>query len=86
VFRQALLDNNTYYWAPKAPVKLFHCHGDPIVVFANAEMAYQSFTNRGACCVSLVDPGVPAQLDHDGWWAPSLQRVLRGLKHSGNRL
>ena len=75
-FRQALLDNNTYSWTPKAPMRMFHCQGDPIVVFANAEVAYQSFTNRGACCVSLVDPGAPAQLDHDGCWAPSLQGVL----------
>jgi pimeloyl-ACP methyl ester carboxylesterase len=75
-FRKALRDNNTYSWTPHAPVKMFHCQGDPIVVHANAEVAYQSFTNSGACCVSLVDPGAPAQLDHDGCWAPSLQGIL----------
>src|SRR5207237_1029128 len=64
-FRQALLENNTYAWTPQAPVTMFHCQGDPIVVFTNAEVAYQSFTNRGACCVSVVDPGAPAQLNHD---------------------
>lgn len=74
--RQALLENNTYSWTPQAPVTMFHCRGDQDVVFANAEVAYQSFTNRGACCVSLVDPGAPAQLDHGGCWAPSLQGVL----------
>ena len=46
------------------------------VVFANAEVAYQSFTNRGACCVSVVDPGAPAQLNHDDCYAPSLRGVL----------
>ena len=74
--RQAWLDNNLYSWTPRAPVTMFHCHGDDVVIFANAEVAYQSFTNRGACCVSVVDPGAPAQLDHDGCWTPSLQGVL----------
>ncbi len=76
VFRKALLDNNTYSWAPKAPVKLFHCQGDRDVVFANAQVAYQSFTNRGACCVNVVDPGAPAKLNHDDCYAPSLRGVL----------
>jgi hypothetical protein len=75
-FRQALRDNNTYSWTPNAPVKMFHCQGDRDVVFANAEVAYQSFTNRGACCVSVVDPGAPAQLNHDDCYAPSLRGVL----------
>jgi hypothetical protein len=74
--RQALLDNNTYSWTPKTPVTMFHCQGDRDVVFANAEVAYQSFTNRGACCVSVVDPGAPAQLNHDDCFAPSLNGVL----------
>jgi len=74
--RQALRDNNTYSWAPNAPVKMFHCQGDRDVVFANAQVAYQSFTNRGACCVSVVDPGAPAQLDHGGCYVPSLRGVL----------
>ena len=75
-FRQALLANNTYSWTPKAPVTMFHCQGDRDVVFANAEVAYQSFTNRGACCVSVVDPGAPAQLSHEDCYAPSLRDVL----------
>ena len=74
--RQALRENNTYSWTPNAPVKMFHCQGDRDVVFANAEVAYQSFTNRGACCVSVVDPGAPAQLDHYDCYAPSLNGVL----------
>ena len=74
--RQAFLDNNTYSWTPKAPVTMFHCHGDDVVSFANAEVAYQGFTNRGACCVSVVDPGAPAQLNHDDGFIPSLRNVL----------
>jgi pimeloyl-ACP methyl ester carboxylesterase len=75
-FRQALRENKTYSWTPNAPVKMFHCQGDRDVVFANAEVAYQSFTNRGACCVSVVDPGAPAQLNHEDCYAPSLREVL----------
>ena len=74
--RQALLENNTYSWTPKAPVKMVHCQGDEIVPFANAEVAYQSFTNRGACCVSVVDPGAPARLNHEDCYSPSLREVL----------
>jgi hypothetical protein len=74
--RQALLENNTYSWTPKAPVTMFHCQGDRDIVFANAETAYQSFVNRGACCVSVVDPGAPAQLNHNDCYNPSLQGVL----------
>lgn len=74
--RQALLENNTYSWTPKAPVTMFHCQGDRDAVFANAEVAYQSFTNRGACCVSVVDPGAPAQLNHQDCYNPSLNGVL----------
>jgi pimeloyl-ACP methyl ester carboxylesterase len=74
--RQALLENNNCSWTPKAPVKMVHCQGDEIVTFANAEVAYQSFTNRGACCVSVVDPGAPAQLNHDDCYDPSLREVL----------
>ena len=74
--RQAFLDNNLYSWTPKAPVRMFHCQGDDNVTVANAEVAYQSFTNRGACCVSVVDHGAPAQLNHDDCFIPSLNGVL----------
>ncbi|MCC6823513.1 MAG: alpha/beta fold hydrolase [Verrucomicrobia subdivision 3 bacterium] len=75
-FRQALLANNTYSWTPVAPVTMFHCQGDLDVVPANAEVAYQSFTNRGACCVSVVDPGAPTQSNHQDCYNPSLCGVL----------
>lgn len=74
--RQALLDNDTYAWTPRAPLRLIHSPGDTIAVYANAEVAYQSFTNRGACCVSLVDPAPPHRLDHDASFVPSLREVL----------
>ena len=74
--RQALLDNNTHSWTPKAPTKLIHCRGDTIATFSNAEVAHQSFTDRGACCVSVVDPGAPARLGHEECYNPGLREVL----------
>ncbi len=74
--RQALLENNTHAWMPKAPVRLVHCQGDEIVTFANAEVASRSFTSRGACCVSVMDPGAPERLGHEDCYAPSLREVL----------
>jgi pimeloyl-ACP methyl ester carboxylesterase len=74
--RQALINNRTYDWTPKAPTKLIHCRGDSIAVFSEAEVAYQAFTNRAACCVSLVDPGAPQRLGHEDCYAPSLREVL----------
>ena len=50
--------------------------GDDVVIFSNAEVAYQSFTNRGACCVSVVDPCAPTQYNHQDCYNPSLCGVL----------
>jgi len=74
--RRALSNNNVYNWAPEVPIKMFHCLGDRDVIFANAEVAYQSFTDRGACCVEVVDPGTPQMLDHGGCFIPSLRAAL----------
>lgn len=74
--RQAMLENNTYAWTPKAPLKMVHCQGDEIVIYANVEVAYQSFVNRGACCVSVADPGAPERLNHDDCIIPSLRETL----------
>jgi hypothetical protein len=43
-----------------------------VVQYANSVTAYQSFTNNGACCVTLIDPGAPAALDHGPCWGPSI--------------
>jgi len=74
--RRALSDNNVYNWMPQAPIRMFHCRGDRDVIFANAEVAYQSFTNLGACCVEVLDPGAPQMLDHGGCYIPSLRAAL----------
>jgi hypothetical protein len=82
--RRAMRDNNTYDWTPKAPMKLFHSHGDEVIIFANAEVAFESFTNHGACCVELIDPGAPQVLTHEQAAIPSLRAALAWfveLKH-----
>ncbi len=62
--RRAFRDNDVYQWTPRAPMHLYHCSGDTVVPQANSIVAYQAFTNNGACCVSLIDPGSPQKLDH----------------------
>ena len=57
-------------------MKMFQCRGDQDVIFANAQVAYQSFTNRGACCVEVVDPGAPQQLEHSACFNPSFKAAL----------
>jgi pimeloyl-ACP methyl ester carboxylesterase len=56
VLRRALRDNDLYNWIPKAPMRLYHCHGDRDVIYANSETAYNSFINNGATQVQLIDP------------------------------
>lgn len=46
--RAALRDNDVIGWTPDAPVRLYHCTGDPLVPFANSEVAYADFDARGA--------------------------------------
>ena len=57
--RLALRDNDLYEWTPRSPIRLFHCQGDEIIPYTNSMVAYRSFTDRGACCVEVVDPGPP---------------------------
>jgi hypothetical protein len=74
--RVALRDNNLYDWTPRAPIRMFQCKGDRITIPANSEVAYQSFTNRGACCVEVIDPGAPSQLDHGPCYIPSFRGAM----------
>jgi hypothetical protein len=54
--RNALNDNNLYDWAPKIPLKMCHCDGDQTVVYQNSVIAYNSFKEKGATDVTLVNP------------------------------
>ena len=55
LLRIALRDNDLYRWTPRAPVRLYQCSGDQDVIFANAQVAFESFRSRGAQ-VELINP------------------------------
>lgn len=55
-FRLALQDNDLYNWTPRSPMRMFHCHGDRTVPFANSQIAFDHFQANGANQVELVDP------------------------------
>jgi hypothetical protein len=67
--RIALRDNDLYRWTPRAPMQLYHCSGDQDVLFANTQVAWESFRSRGAQ-VALLNP-VPGG-DHGDCAMPSL--------------
>ena len=68
--RLALADNDLYHWRPRAPLRLYHCAADQDVIFANSQVAFNSFQSLGATQVQLIDPIPPA--DHGGCSEPSL--------------
>lgn len=70
--RQAIADNNLLDWTPRAPMHLYHCSGDDQVPYTNSVIAYQTFTNNGACCVEMIDPGAPQHLNHSACFYPSV--------------
>ena len=53
--RRALRDNDLTSWAPRAPVRLYHCSGDQDVVPGNAVVARERMAALGVA-VPLVDP------------------------------
>jgi hypothetical protein len=68
--RVALRENDLYRWTPRAPMRLYHCRGDEDVVFANSQVACDSFQSRGAIQVELIEP---ATGDHGDCAPPSLE-------------
>jgi dienelactone hydrolase len=67
--RVALRDNDLLDWAPQAPVRLYHCHDDEDVVFANSQVALARLKAAGGRNVTLVDGGA---FDHGGCVAIAL--------------
>jgi len=55
-FRLALRDNDLYRWKPRAPLRMYHCQGDQDVLFANSQVALDSFQSLGATQARLIDP------------------------------
>jgi hypothetical protein len=54
--RLALRENDLYNWTPQAPMHLYHCDGDADVLYQNSQVAYNSFIQRGATQVQLLNP------------------------------
>jgi len=63
--RLAIADNDLLDWRPLAPMRLFHCSGDDQVPYTNSVIAFQTFTNNGACCVELINPETTQPLNHN---------------------
>ncbi|HLH53614.1 MAG TPA: lipase family protein [Verrucomicrobiae bacterium] len=68
--RLALEENDLYRWRPKSPLRLYHCAADQDVIFANSQVALDSFHAAGASQVQLIDPLPTA--GHSGCSQPSL--------------
>jgi hypothetical protein len=69
--RVALRENDLHRWTPRAPMRLYHCGGDEDVIFANSQVAYDSFRSRGVIQVELIEP--LATGDHGDCAPPSLE-------------
>jgi len=69
-FRVALRDHDLYNWAPRAPMRLYHCGGDQDVLIANSEIATNVMHSLGATNVTLVVTS--PTLDHGDCAQPSL--------------
>ncbi len=70
--RIALRRNDLLDWAPRTPVRLYHCNGDRDVAPANSTVARDAFVARGAA-VELFDPSPAA--DHGGCVEPTLLQI-----------
>ncbi|OAV44199.1 S9 family peptidase [Lewinella sp. 4G2] len=70
---QALLDNDTYDWAPEAPTLMYYCTADEQVPFRNAVLADSVMTANGSTSVDLRDGG---NLTHGGCLLPALNATL----------
>jgi hypothetical protein len=75
--RLALRDNDLYRWKPRAPLRMYHCRGDHDVLFANSQVALDSFQSLGATQTQLIDPlptadhadcAMPSLLDAKAWF------------------
>jgi pimeloyl-ACP methyl ester carboxylesterase len=71
--RSVLKENDTYFWIPNSPMRMYYCEGDQDVNYMNAIVAYDTFTAYGASGISLQSSG--ASYDHVACALPSLLNV-----------
>lgn len=69
-FNQAMLDNDTYRWAPNAPTRLFYCKGDDQVIFTNSTVADSVMRALGAKDLQASD--LNAAFNHGQCVQPAL--------------
>jgi hypothetical protein len=67
---KVLEENDTYFWVPQHPMRMYYCEGDQDVNYMNAVLAYDSFIAFGASGISLQSSG--ASFDHVSCALPSL--------------
>ena len=82
--RVALRDNDLCDWTPVSPLRLYHCHADQDVVYANSVTAYTRFQARGATQVQLIDPAPAINYGHGDGFAPCMTLAkawFDSLKH-----
>lgn len=73
IVMQALLDNDTYDWAPEAPTLMIYCTEDEQVPFQNALLADSVMRANGSTSVTLVNGGPET---HGGCISPAVNQSL----------
>ncbi len=71
---QALIDNDTYLWAPQAPTRLYYCQGDDQVVFTNSVLADSVMNVLGAA--DLASANLGTNFDHGQCVIPALTNTI----------
>lgn len=71
---KALIDNDTYNWAAKAPTRLFYCTADDQVPFRNSIIADSVMNKLGAKDTKAIDVNPTA--DHGGCIFPAVLNTL----------
>ncbi|MEL7161562.1 MAG: hypothetical protein AAFN92_12460, partial [Bacteroidota bacterium] len=79
---QALIDNDTYDWAPTAPTLLYYCTEDEQVPFRNALLADSVMRANGSTSVT-VESGGP--LDHGACVLPAAMRTIAFFRDFAQR-
>lgn len=71
---KALIANDTYNWAAKAPTRLFYCKADDQVPYRNSVIADSVMNKLGATDTKAID--VNSNADHGGCILPALLNTL----------
>ena len=70
---QALIDNDTYDWAPQEPTLIYYCTADEQVPFQNALLADSVMRANGSTEITLTNGG---ELTHGGCVVPAFTAAL----------